>query len=85
VVISEIPTADIPVAISFSGTATSGVDYSASAALLIPAGLDPPTIDVPITLLDDGDAWCWADMDAPGRNRLTAAPQVAHAAAAASA
>jgi UDP-3-O-[3-hydroxymyristoyl] N-acetylglucosamine deacetylase len=36
-------------------------------------------------LLDDGDAWCWADMDAPGRNRLTAAPQVAHAAAAASA
>ena len=55
VVISEIPTADIPVAISFSGTATSGVDYSASAALLIPAGLDPPTIDLPITLLDDGD------------------------------
>lgn len=37
------------------------------------------------TLLDDDDAWCWVDMDSLSSSRLTAAPQVAHAAVAASA
>jgi UDP-3-O-[3-hydroxymyristoyl] N-acetylglucosamine deacetylase len=36
-------------------------------------------------LLDDSDAWCWVDMNALNPNRLNAAPQVHHAAAAASA
>ena len=36
-------------------------------------------------LLDDETAWCWTEMDALGAERLDAAPQVRHAAVAASA
>ncbi|HIK82466.1 MAG TPA: hypothetical protein EYF93_06155 [Planctomycetes bacterium] len=53
VVLSSAPTSDIAAGLTFSGTASSGIDYSVSGMLLIPAG--SLTVDVPITIIDDTD------------------------------